>query len=62
MTSVSIPASRFIGCDVGKSAIVVFDDTTGRTRTVANQPESLARFAAGLGPLLPGRLRSHRRL
>lgn len=48
MTSVSTPASRFIGCDVGKSAIVVFDDATGRTRTIANQPESLARFAAGL--------------
>ena len=50
MTSVSTPASRFIGCDVSKSTIVVFDDTTGRTRTVANQPESLARFAAGLDP------------
>ena len=28
--------SRFIGCDVGKTAIVVFDTASGRTCTVAN--------------------------
>jgi transposase len=42
--------SRFLGCDVGKAAIVVFDsrgDTFGR---IPNQAAALAAFAAGLGP------------
>ena len=30
--------SRFIGCDVGKIAIVVFDTASGRTQTIANAP------------------------
>ena len=40
--------SRFIGCDVGKTAIVVFDTASGRTSTVANTPEALSGFAASL--------------
>ena len=40
--------SRFIGCDVGKTAIVVFDAASGRTRAVANTPEALSGFAASL--------------
>jgi transposase len=40
--------SRVLGCDVGKAAIVVFDSRDGATRTIANRPEALAAFAAGL--------------
>ena len=42
--------SRFLGCDVGKAAIVVFDSRDGTTRSVANRPDALAAFAAGLEP------------
>lgn len=45
MSLASTPAVRFIGCDVGKIAIVVFDSASGQTRSIANQPEALARFA-----------------
>jgi transposase len=48
MSLASTPAVRFIGCDVGKIAIVVFDSASGQTRTIANQPEALARFASEL--------------
>ena len=40
--------SRILGCDVGKAAIVVFDSRDGTTCTIANRPEALAAFAAGL--------------
>jgi len=40
----------FIGCDVGKSSIVVFDGRCNRVSTIANQPEAVAAFAAGLDP------------
>jgi transposase len=40
--------SRFLGCDVGKSAIVVFDSGDGTTRQLPNRAEELAAFAAGL--------------
>lgn len=42
--------ARFVGCDVGKSAIVTFDSASGRTVTLANAPEALAAFAAALEP------------
>jgi transposase len=42
--------SRFIGCDVGKPAIVVFDAASKRTRTIANEPQALSDFAASLDP------------
>ena len=42
--------SRFIGCDVGKSAIVAFDTASGRTCTIANEPQALSDFAASLDP------------
>jgi transposase len=48
MSLASTPAVRFIGCDVGKTAIVVFDSGSGQTRTIANQPDALARFAGEL--------------
>jgi transposase len=45
----AIPApTRFIGCDVGKTSIVVFDSHNGGTRTTPNRPDDLATFAAGL--------------
>lgn len=46
---VPMPISNaFIGCDVGKTTIVVFDSRSDRLRTIANQPDALAAFAAGL--------------
>lgn len=44
------PATCFIGCDVGKAAIVVFDSATGRCHQIANTPDALGRFAAMLPP------------
>lgn len=43
-----VPPLRFLGCDVGKAAIVVFDSRDGSTRTIPNHPDALAVFAAGL--------------
>jgi transposase len=40
----------FVGCDVGKSLIVVFDGASGRITELANDPEALASFAATLDP------------
>ena len=42
--------SRFIGCDVGKTTIVAFDTASGRTYTIANEPQALSDFAASLDP------------
>jgi transposase len=47
MEDVTTPTS-FVGCDVGKAEIVVFDSRIGRTTSVPNVPEALAAFAAGL--------------
>lgn len=44
----TIPPSAFIGCDVGKACVVVFDSRTGQTSTWSNQPEALARLVATL--------------
>jgi transposase len=48
MSHSATPVSRFIGCDVGKTAIVVFDSLNGRTRSIANEPRALMEFAAEL--------------
>lgn len=40
--------NSFVGCDVGKAEIVVFDSRTGRIATVANDGPALAAFAATL--------------
>ena len=48
MTALTIP-NHFIGCDVGKASIVVFDSRDARTVTIANRPDALAAFAATLG-------------
>ena len=50
MSHPATPVSRFIGCDVGKTTIVVFDAAGGRSRTIANEPEALSHFASGLEP------------
>ncbi|MGH7211016.1 MAG: IS110 family transposase [Acetobacteraceae bacterium] len=48
MTSDAPIPTGFIGCDVGKAGIVVFDSRDNRTRTIANRPDDLATFAATL--------------
>lgn len=40
--------TRFIGCDVGKRRIVVFDSATATTAAIDNKPEALAAFAQAL--------------
>lgn len=40
--------TRFIGCDVGKHHIVVFDGAGGQTRQIDNKPRELAAFARAL--------------
>jgi len=50
MPSPATPVSRFIGCDVGKTTIVVFDAASRRATTFANQPRALSDFAARLDP------------
>ena len=40
--------ARFIGCDVGKQHIVVFDSTGGKARQIENRPRALAAFARSL--------------
>lgn len=50
MSCSATPVSRFIGCDVGKTAIVVFDAARQRTTQIDNRPEALADFAAALDP------------
>jgi transposase len=48
MDGSTIIPTHFIGCDVGKAEIVVFDSQTEHTTTVSNTGEALARFAASL--------------
>ncbi len=48
MTSPLVPPTAFIGCDVGKSDIVVFDSRTGQTCAWLNQVEALDRCVATL--------------
>jgi transposase len=40
--------TAFIGCDIGKLEVVIFDTRTGRSRTLGNTPQALAGFARGL--------------
>lgn len=42
--------TSFVGCDVGKSEIIVFDSRTERTMSVCNQSRALAEFASALEP------------
>lgn len=50
MPALTIPARRVIGCDVGKTSIVVFDSATGRLASLANAPKALQAFAKTLDP------------
>jgi transposase len=50
MSLSTIPVLRFIGCDVGKNSIVVFDAAGNRTCTIANEPQALVDFAATCDP------------
>lgn len=48
LTISSVNPPPVIGCDVGKAAIVVFDSRNAKTRTLRNDPDVLAAFAAEL--------------
>jgi len=48
MSHAATPVSRFLGCDVGKTAVVVFDAMSGRSRAIANEPQALSEFVSGL--------------
>ena len=48
MSQSATTCSRFIGCDVGKTSIVVYDSADGRLQTIANGAEALAAFATQL--------------
>jgi transposase len=41
---------NFIGCDIAKAVIDLFDPRTGKTSHLANEPAVLAAFASGLDP------------
>ena len=43
-----IRPTRFIGCDVGKAEIVVYDNADKRITKIPNRPKELAAFAAQL--------------
>lgn len=44
------PPVRYIGCDVGKSRIVVFDSASSTTIEIDNTPHAVAAFAQTLDP------------
>lgn len=50
MEVVTTSPARFIGCDVGKREIVVFDSLSNGITSLANRPEAVAEFAAALDP------------
>ena len=50
MPHLSTPPARILGCDVGKSLIVVFDTASGDCRSVPNRKADLLRLAKTLGP------------
>lgn len=51
MTDLTIDApTRFVGCDVGKANITVFDSATDAVVDISNTPKALSAFAATLDP------------
>jgi transposase len=48
MTDLTTSFSHFIGCDVGKREIVVFNSRDGKNSAIPNSKKALAAFAAGL--------------
>ena len=49
-TAATTPPTRFLGCDVGKATVVVFDSANQRTTTLANHRADLDAFLAGVEP------------
>jgi len=47
MPEITTP-SRFVGCDVGKHTITIFDSASSQSREIENTPESLRAFAEQL--------------
>jgi transposase len=52
----------FIGCDVGKSRVIVFDSRSGQTVSLLNQPAALADWAARIRAGVSGGVRGHWRI
>lgn len=50
MTQSATTPSQFVGCDVGKDSIVVFDQRSNTSRSIENTAEALHRFAIELDP------------
>jgi transposase len=50
MPILSTPPIRILGCDVGKSSVVIFDTASGSGRSVPNRKPDLLRLARTLGP------------
>jgi transposase len=50
MTTPSKPLCRFIGCDVAKGSISIFDSLGHQTGTIDNRPQALGQLAAALDP------------
>ena len=50
MPTFSTPPARILGCDVGKSSIVIFDTASGVCWSVPNKKPDLLRLARTLGP------------
>lgn len=48
MTNATTTPAHFIGCDVGKTSVVIFDSRNSQAKTVPNRPTDLAAFAATL--------------
>jgi transposase len=44
------PGQNFLGCDVGKQSIVIFDTATGQTSTVKNTAPALTAFLKACSP------------
>lgn len=50
MATLPTAPTRFLGCDVGKRSITVFDSQADTIRTLANEAGELAAFATSLDP------------
>lgn len=50
MDDIATIPTHFVGCDVGKAEIVVFDSGSGKTTSLPNRADALAAFAASIDP------------
>jgi transposase len=48
MTASAKQSTRYLGCDVGKQKVVVFDSADGQTSEIENRPQAVAAFASRL--------------